>query len=870
MTVRLSEFAPNLKTERDLLGFVQQGKLDSDVLEIILPNRRPREYETVLWDYKRKFPNSSGKYVDGADEPNDVEVCELIKDVVSFYNSYGGYILGGIGEFQSDPIIGCQNSEKFAFRLDKFNEKIKSYTKTSINCRLEKFEIQGAEGVVCVPMLFVPKRPPNFPVARFMKGAPEVKRRQVFRKGDIFARIDDRCVAARNDKSVVPFVCSARELDHSGAGATLPAENNLPPRDPNLVKFIGRTEYLDALWWWMVEQSVPLKVLTALGGTGKTSIAYEFCCQIVQNRPSFIEKVVWLSAKKQTYSAIQGKKYATARVDFFDIDTFWRALAIQVGVPDAEISEAEDVQEVSSLVLELIMELPCLIVVDDIDTLDLEQQNELFSQVQMLAGRAFASGSRFLITSRLEFGGMDQKIHVEGFPEPEFNDYVKLLCDETKLQISETLTEKLWKASLGSPIFAASIFRLARLGTSMSVAITSWKGKDGEDVRRFAFAREIEQLSDAECRTLYALIKLGETTQLELTQVLEIDNEELVRHLSRIREYHLFAANDASLRGAKLVVPAPILMMSDIVKAKVTDPKRIERECARARNKIVKDDSSVSFLIGQIIAHWKEDEHDEALEIAEDAVKRNPHSSDLPCMLGRCLLSVEPSRPREADRAFKAAFDNKCTRIELAPLWIEAKNQIGDWVGISDIAEKLPRRDIRGPAALAASLADARLGWQAEERGDPTQAEKRFRKAMFDVQSAIAEHRADDSLAEMREVARESARRYVSLVARRSTRSGDKIDVFNAVKDAFDCHISEASLILTGVTALHEWARDVFSRPYFDAKASDILERRLDDLNEIINHIDDDRYDRRKLVDTLMRIEGRLREDFSAYLTLKN
>lgn len=869
MSVRLSEFAPNIKIERELFDFVEEGRIDEVVLNMVLPNGRPREYETVLWDYKRKFPNTSGKFIEGADDPNEDDVCQIIKDIVSFYNSYGGYIIGGIDEFDDKPLRGCENSKRFAFRVDKLNERLQAYTRAKIHCRFEKFNL-GPGLDACVGLLYIPRRPSSAPVARFVKGSPEKAKKQIFRKGDVFARIDDHCVPARKDSSVIPFVCSSRDVSRSVDQIVRMADNNLPPRDPNLVKFVGRTDYLEKLWWWMVEQGAPLKVLTALGGTGKTSIAYEFCSQIVQNKPSWLEKVIWLSAKRQTYSAIQGKKLATTRVDFSDIQSFWNALAKQVGVSDEDYSDVEEFSDAIELVLEQISELPCLIVVDDIDTLDLEHQNELFSQVQMLSGRAFSSGSRFLVTSRLEFGGIDQKINVEGFPLDEFSDYVDVLVQETGIEISASLTEKLWKASLGSPIFAASVFRLARLGTPMATAITSWKGKAGEDVRRFAFAREIEQLSDAECRTLYALISLGETTQVELSQVLEIDNEELIRHLSRIREYHLFAANDASLKGARLSVPAPILLMADIARSKLTDPKRIERECARARNRLGNggDDNSVAFLIGQIIAQWKENAHDEALEIAKEAFKRNPRSSDLPCMLGRCFLSVSPPQPREADRAFRAAFENGCTRVELAPLWIEAKCQVGDWVGITDLAKKLSTKDIRGPAALITAYAQARLGGQAEERGDYALAEKRFRQSMFDVQNAIQDRRAENSLSEMRELARESARRYVALVVRRSSRAGDKIDIFMAVKDAFDCHISEASLLLTGATALHEWARDVFNRTSFDQKASEILELRIDDLDQIIYHVDDDRFDRRNLVDTLKRIYQRLSEDYQAYLSI--
>ena len=180
MSVRLSEFAPNIKIERELFEFVEEGRLDQAVLDLVLPNERPREYETVLWDYKRKLPNTSGKYIEGGDEPNEEEVCQIIKDVVSFYNSYGGYIVGGIDEFKDSPLRGCENSRRFAFRIDKLNERLESYTRAKIQCRFEKFNL-GPNADTCVGLLYVPRRSSSLPVARFVKGSPEKTGKQIFK-----------------------------------------------------------------------------------------------------------------------------------------------------------------------------------------------------------------------------------------------------------------------------------------------------------------------------------------------------------------------------------------------------------------------------------------------------------------------------------------------------------------------------------------------------------------------------------------------------------------------------------------------------------------------------------------------------------------
>jgi hypothetical protein len=132
-------------------------------------------------------------------------------------------------------------------------------------------------------------------------------------------------------------------------------------------------------------------------------------------------KVVWLTAKKQTFSAVQGRWVGVTRTDFETVDGLFAALARELGSLPAEIEEAHDRSELLDLVLAGLRMFPALVVVDDVDSLDLEQQADLFSTVQVLAGRAFDAGSRFLLTSRLELNaGDDQRIAVRGFEESEF------------------------------------------------------------------------------------------------------------------------------------------------------------------------------------------------------------------------------------------------------------------------------------------------------------------------------------------------------------------------------------------------------------------------------------------------------------------
>lgn len=330
-----AQFASGVRDERELFSLVENGDLSSRVLEILLPDNRPLEYEGSLWDYKRKLPNVSGKFLPHSDAPDDWECAELVKDVVSFHNSYGGYIVVGVEEHSDNPLVGCQNVQSFAFNVEKLNEKLKSYTKHDIKCLFKTIRRESDEGNdLSLGLLLIPRRPSGAPVVKMVRGSPEKKNKALFAKGDIFARLDDKCLKAERDKRVLPFVCSNRLLDLSKRNALDLTENNLPPPDPNLFRFVGRQEYLTNLWSWIAEQNSPLKVLTALGGTGKTAIAYEFCQQLVHNKPFWLDKIIWLSAKKQLFSAIQGKKQPASRVDFYDVPSFFIALLKELGVTD--------------------------------------------------------------------------------------------------------------------------------------------------------------------------------------------------------------------------------------------------------------------------------------------------------------------------------------------------------------------------------------------------------------------------------------------------------------------------------------------------------------------------------------------------------
>src|SRR5262249_20711786 len=157
-----------------------------------------------------------------------------------------------------------------------------------------------------VGILLIPRRPDSRDAAQFRRDAPvDLNSKQAYKKGTIYFRRSDSCVPAQAAEDFT-FLCSPERRKIAGLEESCrlnALDNNLGPRDPGFIKFIGREEYLRELWRWLCDPFSPVKLLAGVGGVGKTTLAREFAEDVITSPPSGLEKVVWLSAKRQLFTA---------------------------------------------------------------------------------------------------------------------------------------------------------------------------------------------------------------------------------------------------------------------------------------------------------------------------------------------------------------------------------------------------------------------------------------------------------------------------------------------------------------------------------------------------------------------------------------
>jgi hypothetical protein len=532
--------------EHEVYRLHSLGQLDNSLLDFFLPDGTIRPYEGPMWDYKVGFVKPTA-----VPKSKALLHCDLLKDIAGMYNAFGGYLIVAFTEHQQELF------ERFA-KKDEFDQLSDSYLKAYIPVAPLKLKtrIDGIDTNVL--FIRIDKRALPAPVAFRENSAVKSDGTLIFKRDDRPFRYGSSTLIINQKHDLLVLAFGERKPDIGEIPSRLnEIDNNLPPRDPNLIEFVGRREYLVKLWNWLADVRNPVKVLTALGGAGKTAIAYEFCEQIIKGRSRTFEKVIWLTAKSRTYAAILQRYVSTTRTDFTDVGSFLDAFLREIGCLESDLQKTEQPEDKLDLAKEIIKDIPVLLVVDDLDSLDQDKQIDLFSRIVQLFDQASAGKvlSRVLFTSRLEPNtGANRLMRVSGFSKEETLSYIDVLLQDLGASSTwgaqvRSAIDKIYDASRGSPIFITSIVRLVSFGDPVDAVIANWKGRDGEVVRRFAFKREIDSLQYSDWRTLYVLQMLSATTFDELKELLGVDRQGLQSSLLHLSKFHMFAGDASPATG---------------------------------------------------------------------------------------------------------------------------------------------------------------------------------------------------------------------------------------------------------------------------------------------------------------------------------
>ncbi len=240
----------------------------------------------------------------------------------------------------------------------------------------------------------------------------------------------------------IPILYGARSSDGIEQNASESRVHSvLPPPPSTVTEFIGRTSVLDKLFDWFVDHEDCRRFLWGKGGSGKSTIAYEFAHIVAQQgrdlvlsdgRP--IDSVLYFSAKEVRLNTVSGKVEPNKSLDFSSAVEFYRLL-----LACAEWMSLDEVEKLSEKDLKVeiraLVDLNrLLIVVDDVDSLTTRGVDPGMDFLFTTVVRS-KSGGKLLYTQRgLPSGAIESAIEVPGLSDAgersEYDEFIRASCTQ--------------------------------------------------------------------------------------------------------------------------------------------------------------------------------------------------------------------------------------------------------------------------------------------------------------------------------------------------------------------------------------------------------------------------------------------------------
>lgn len=781
------------------------------VLEALFDGANLVEQEDYLWDYKIGIGTCAVKT---GSKTYQAKLCEITKDIAAFHNTLGGYIVFGV-EDKTGKIVGSDE----VFPVDDLTSNLKSHLKKSIDFTVRRVSFQSVQ----VTLVHVPRKQAGEQPKAFVKPAKIAENgKQAYKQDDIYYRDGIGSSPARGD-ALASLVAGRFEIpglpsDYAIVELT---ENNLPVRNFEKREFVGRQGYLDVLWRWLLDPFTPIKLVSGIGGLGKTTLVRRFVEDVLERPPAGFQSLIWFSAKSNHFDAETAKFITTDADDpnFFNSPSkLYRMLLSKLGVPDNTLDALTDDEELLERLIESFTLLPALVVVDDLDSLSNEEQAQVFQELGMVFSRTAALSShpsRCIFTARELVGAAPrQTIKLQGFDEREFLEHLHTLYDRfgmpMSLQRKQSLFKKFHKEAGGSPLFAAAIVRLVHSGYALDQALNRFRGQDGDDVRSFAFEREIGRLAQGQLRCLFALIQIAPCSRVELADALEISEDQLLQDMNHLRDFHLVERDDeASAGGREYNLEGSIKLLASLVQDKIADPRKIERRCKEIRGgkKTRRDD--VAKIIGQAVSLWRIEDHEGALKFLlgqKHLRKDEAFTPDLKCMLGRAYLRSHTDNWKAAEKSLREAYSEGCQRPELFELWIEALEIGQDWVGAADVSRAAIQDTARSKYYLPFGKAILEQASLLVKGGSEQTAIDLLSSGGQKLNEAFKKrHAHQDTSTDIGALRNQCFRYAVVLSSGKNRESSEKIYLWELSWQAFDNFARTRNILSPGISAAYDW-----------------------------------------------------------------
>ena len=466
--------------------------------------------------------------------------------------------------------------------------------------------------------------------------------------------------------------------DHSAENLVL----SLPTQDSIYIEFIGRGKVLSSLDEWFSSQTNKRALLAGDGGKGKSAVAYRYA-QVRAATSERYKLIAWLSAKRRRFE--DGKTIPIDAADFHDLDSAINKLLLKYGVMPDDLSGALDDRK--RRLQELLNDFPAFVVVDDIDTVldDTELVNFFTFELP-------STKSTVLVTSRRDIPGI-KNFTIFGFEPKEAEDFIRSRVELYGLDanaVPDGCFNELVQATDGSPLYMDDLLRLVKI-VPVRKAVEMWSEKRGDEARRYALQRELENLSEHAKKVLIAAcVRETPTSFAELETVLRFSEDRLLAALTELQTLFLFPKPRVVEGEQRFEVNTNTRKLVRLVEGSSDLYARIETASKAVSGQLPDVGRGIiSALIRQAYLLMNSSRFVEAETLLTQAAEKYPQAGDLEGFLG--FLYRKWGRYADAVRHFEAAYKLKCKNPDTYRHWIKMEMAQKEWTRAISAADKALR-----------------------------------------------------------------------------------------------------------------------------------------------------------------------------------
>ena len=422
---------------------------------------------------------------------------EVIKDIVSFANTYGGYIIYGVKD-KTFEWVGL-DSESDDINDIQIRDYLKKFINQPVNFVANQFTIDGNVFFA----IYIHKCENLIQFTQDGKYNQAKKNGTEEQKYVFHANVSYGRVGSSNQ----PITDIEKYLKQRNLGYRM--RTNLSEIESPYKQFIERKDIYDDFLQIFNQEKSEIIQLKGLGGIGKTSFVYSFCEKLlrgnIEGYNNHFQYLIWITGKMTLFDpsgAINNLKHEEL--------TFEEFLA-----PFTALFKLDVKKEIKLLYKEIIEKLKIfntLIVIDNMETINDPQINRFLIDSP--------KNTKIIITSRINLQNITSPVlNISGMKHDEFTAYftqqLKFYGEEENniqhyLNNAENMN-KLETFTYGSPIIINMITYQLAHGKTMQSIIDLFKNQGEEKLKvydivmDFCFNEIFKELNYIEQSILYIL-----------------------------------------------------------------------------------------------------------------------------------------------------------------------------------------------------------------------------------------------------------------------------------------------------------------------------------------------------------------------------